>query len=90
MLIQKPPRASWSRLLTRQTPGRTYLHRTAQRAVPVRELKGTPAEYGAGLKLAIARGWLELHRSGTFVKFTQTGADLFALLFTTFNSHFLP
>jgi hypothetical protein len=42
------------------------------------ELKATPAEYGAGLKLAIAKGWLELDRSGTFVKFTQAGADMFA------------
>ena len=42
------------------------------------EHKGTPAEYSAGLKLAIERGWPELDRSGTFVKFTQAGADLFA------------
>ena len=40
--------------------------------------KGTPAEYSAGLDLAIQRGWLELDESGTFVKFTQTGSDLFA------------
>ena len=40
--------------------------------------KATPAEYSAGLKYAIAQGWLELHDSGTFVKFTQSGADLFA------------
>jgi hypothetical protein len=40
--------------------------------------KGTPAEYKAALDLAIARGWLEIHESGTYVKFTQTGADLFA------------
>lgn len=39
---------------------------------------GSPAEYGAGLDIAIARGWLWKHDSGTFVKFTQTGADLFA------------
>ena len=38
----------------------------------------TPAEYSAGLKLAIERGWLVLHKSGTFVRFTQAGADLFA------------
>lgn len=38
----------------------------------------TPAEYSAGLKHAIDRGWLELHESGTFVRFTQSGADLFA------------
>jgi hypothetical protein len=29
------------------------------------ELNGSPAEYSAGLKLAIARGWLWLHESGT-------------------------
>jgi len=40
--------------------------------------KGTPAEYSAGLELAVARGWLELHESGTYVKFTTAGADLFA------------
>ena len=39
---------------------------------------GSPAEYGAGLALAIELGWLELHESGTYVKFTQAGADLFA------------
>ena len=42
------------------------------------DLKGTPAEYKAALDLAIARGWLEIHESGTYVKFTQAGADLFA------------
>jgi len=29
-------------------------------------------------KLAIERGWLELGRSGTFARFTQTGAELSA------------
>jgi hypothetical protein len=42
------------------------------------EHKATPAEYSAGLKLAIEHGWLELHRSGTFVRFTEAGAELFA------------
>jgi hypothetical protein len=42
------------------------------------EHKATPAEYKAGLDLAISRGWLTIDRSGTFVKFTQAGADLFA------------
>jgi hypothetical protein len=40
--------------------------------------KGTPAEYAAGLERAIGLGWLEIHDSGTFVKLTQIGADLFA------------
>jgi hypothetical protein len=42
------------------------------------ELRGTPAEYKAGLDRAIEKGWLVLHESGTFVRFTQAGADLFA------------
>ena len=40
--------------------------------------KGTPDEYKAGLDLAIERGWLVLHESGTFVRFTEGGAELFA------------
>jgi hypothetical protein len=42
------------------------------------EHKASPAEYKAGLELAIARGWLLLHESGTYVKFTTAGAELFA------------
>jgi hypothetical protein len=38
----------------------------------------TPEEYKAGLRLAIDRGWLWKHESGTYVKFTAAGADLFA------------
>ena len=30
------------------------------------QLKGTPAEYKAGLDRAIANGWIDLHESGTF------------------------
>jgi hypothetical protein len=41
------------------------------------QLKGTPAEYKAGLDRAIANGWLWLHESGTFVKLTEAGAALF-------------
>jgi hypothetical protein len=42
------------------------------------EFKGTPAEYSSGLDRTIERGWLHLHESGTYVKFTQAGAELFA------------
>src|ERR1700741_4904143 len=38
------------------------------------QLKGTPVEYKAGLERAIANGWLWFHESGTYVKFTETGA----------------
>ena len=40
--------------------------------------KGTPAEYSAGLEPAIKRGWFTLHEFGTYAKFTQAGAELFA------------
>ena len=39
---------------------------------------GSPAEYKVGLELAIAHGWLWKHASGTYVRFTQAGAHLFA------------
>jgi hypothetical protein len=32
------------------------------------EHKCSPAEHGPGLKLAIERGWLWMHESGTYVK----------------------
>ena len=35
-------------------------------------------EYKIGLDRAIERGWLVLHESGTFVRFTHAGSDLFA------------
>jgi hypothetical protein len=38
---------------------------------------GTPAEYSAALAYTIAKGWLWKHESGTYVKFTPAGADLF-------------
>src|SRR6516165_10203690 len=40
------------------------------------EHKGSPAEYKAGLDPAIAKGWLWLHESGTYVKFADAGAAL--------------
>jgi hypothetical protein len=39
---------------------------------------GSPVEYGAGPALAISRGWPWRHESGTYVKFTEAGAELFA------------
>ena len=42
------------------------------------EAGGTPDQYRAALARAIALGWLWLHESGTYVKFTEAGADLFA------------
>jgi hypothetical protein len=39
---------------------------------------GTPDQYRAALARAVALGWLWLHESGTYVKFTPAGAELFA------------
>jgi hypothetical protein len=39
---------------------------------------GTPDQFRAALDRSIAKGWLERHESGTYVRFTQVGADLFA------------
>jgi len=41
-----------------------------------RVARGSPAEYGAGMKLAIESGWLWMHESGTYVKFTPADAEL--------------
>ena len=38
------------------------------------QLMGTPAQYKAGLHRAIANGWLVLHESSTYVKFSEAGA----------------
>jgi len=42
------------------------------------EAKGSPAEYKAGLDLAIERGYPNIHESGSYVKFTEKGAARFA------------
>ena len=38
---------------------------------------GTPDQFRAALARAIEKGWFERHESGTYVRFTQAGADLF-------------
>jgi hypothetical protein len=41
-------------------------------------LKGSGAEFGAGIRCAIEKGWLELHESGTYVRLLASGEDLLA------------
>ena len=38
---------------------------------------GSPDEYRAGIARAISNGWLRYHDSGTYLKFTPAGAELF-------------
>ncbi|MBR0806728.1 hypothetical protein JQ636_24530 [Bradyrhizobium japonicum] len=40
------------------------------------KLKGSGSEFGAGLKHAIERGWLQLHESGTYVRLLGAGGLL--------------
>jgi hypothetical protein len=46
--------------------------------LPFLNAGGTPAEFRAGIEHAITKGWLWRHESGVYVKFTPTGAELFA------------
>jgi hypothetical protein len=41
-------------------------------------LKGSGAEFGAGIRCAVEKGWLELHESGTYVRLLTPGEDLLA------------
>ncbi|MBR1231998.1 hypothetical protein [Bradyrhizobium sp. AUGA SZCCT0182] len=61
---------------TEPVDGKIYIEKI--NAPMLYQERATPTEYKAGLDLAIARGWLLLHESGTYVKFTPAGADLFA------------
>jgi hypothetical protein len=53
--------------------GRIYIERVKG---PFLEEGGTPDQFRASLARAI--GWLWRHESGTYVKFTPAGAELFA------------
>jgi hypothetical protein len=55
--------------------GRIYIERVNGSFL---EESGTPDQFRAALALAIKLGWLWLHESGTYVKFTSAGAELFA------------
>jgi hypothetical protein len=55
--------------------GRVYIE---QINGPFLEEGGTPDRFRAALARAIALGWLWRHESGTYVKFTPAGAEMFA------------
>jgi hypothetical protein len=55
--------------------GRIYIERVN---APFLAAGGSGEEFCAGIARAIALGWLWLHESGTYVKFTDNGAALFA------------
>lgn len=55
--------------------GRIYIERVN---APFLKAGGSPNEFRAGIERAIALGWLWLHESGTYLKFTDSGVALFA------------
>jgi hypothetical protein len=39
---------------------------------------GTAEQFRAGIQRAVDKGWMVRQESGTYVKFTPSGAELFA------------
>ncbi len=57
--------------------GRIYIERVNE---PFLAAGGSGDQFRAGIARAIALGWLWRHESGTYLKFTDSGAALFALI----------
>jgi hypothetical protein len=55
--------------------GRIYIERVNE---PFLTAGGSADQFRAGIERAIALGWLWQHESGTYLKFTDNGAALFA------------
>ena len=55
--------------------GRIYIERAN---APFLAARGSGDDFRAGIERAIALGWLWRHESGTYMKFTDSGAALFA------------
>ncbi len=55
--------------------GRIYIERVN---APFLAAGGSANDFRAGIERAVALGWLWQHESGTYVKFTDSGAALFA------------
>jgi hypothetical protein len=55
--------------------GRIYIERVN---APFLAAGGSGDDFRAGIECAIALGWIWMHESGTYVKFTDSGAALFA------------
>ena len=55
--------------------GRIYIEREN---APFPAAGGSGDDFRTGIERAIALGWLWLHESGTYVKFTDSGVALFA------------
>jgi len=74
--ILSPPRGGWPTSKTRPRPCRTAGFFIELINAQFLKAGGTPDQFRAALDRAIAKGWLDRHESGTYVKFTPAGADL--------------
>ena len=54
--------------------GRIYIERVN---APFLAVGGTGDDFRARIECAIALGWIWMHESGTYVRFTDSGAALF-------------
>ena len=50
-------------------------------------LGGKGSEFGAGIRYAIEKGWLELHESGTYVRLLVPGEDLLRQSISVKDNH---
>ena len=55
--------------------GRIFIERVNE---PFLAAGGSGEQFRAGIERAIALGWIWRHESGTYVRFTDSGAALFA------------
>ena len=55
--------------------GRIYIERVNE---PFLAAGGSAEQFRTGIERAIALGWIWRHESGTYVRFTDSGAALFA------------
>ncbi len=55
--------------------GRIFIERVNE---PFLAAGGSADQFRAGIERAIALGWLWRHESGTYLKFTDSGAAMFA------------
>lgn len=56
--------------------GRIHIEKINYPFMSKESCKGSGPEFGAGIKYAIEKGWLDLHESGTYVKLLRPGDEL--------------
>jgi hypothetical protein len=72
--ILMPPRASLSRSRTPSRQCRTAAFSSNLINAPFLAAGGSGEQFRAGIQRAVALGWLWRHESGTYLKFTDSGA----------------